>query len=104
MEDVKPGSWAELGSLYVDDLIVEVDGDTVHRESPQEAHDRITMMTRILAILKEITGAEAVPYLEGTHPVLNIAHNALLKAVHGAQVFICGRLEAPRAGGATQTS
>lgn len=25
-------------------MIVEVDGDTVHRESPQEAHDRVTML------------------------------------------------------------
>jgi len=29
VEDVKPGSWAELGSLYLDDLIVEVDGQPV---------------------------------------------------------------------------
>ena len=29
VEDVKSGSWAELGSLYVDDLIVEVDGQPV---------------------------------------------------------------------------
>jgi len=29
IEDVKSGSWAELGSLYVDDLIVEVDGQPV---------------------------------------------------------------------------
>lgn len=26
-------------------LVVEVDGDTVHRESPREAHDRLTMLT-----------------------------------------------------------
>ncbi|HWQ92299.1 MAG TPA: PDZ domain-containing protein, partial [Clostridia bacterium] len=29
VEDVRPGSWAELASLYVDDLIVEVDGQPV---------------------------------------------------------------------------
>ncbi len=29
VEDVKSGSWAELGALYVDDLIVEVDGQPV---------------------------------------------------------------------------
>jgi serine protease Do len=29
VEDVKPGSWAELGSLYLEDLIVEVDGQPV---------------------------------------------------------------------------
>ncbi len=29
VDDVKSGSWAELGSLYVDDLIVEVDGQPV---------------------------------------------------------------------------
>jgi len=29
VEDVKPGSWAELGSLYVGDLVLEVDGQPV---------------------------------------------------------------------------
>jgi serine protease Do len=29
VEEVKSGSWAELGSLYVSDLIVSVDGDTI---------------------------------------------------------------------------
>ena len=29
VEDVKSGSWAELGSLYVGDLILEVDGEVV---------------------------------------------------------------------------
>ena len=29
VEDVKSGSWAELGSLYIGDLIVEVDGQPV---------------------------------------------------------------------------
>jgi S1-C subfamily serine protease len=29
VEDVKSGSWAELGSLYVGDLILEVDGESV---------------------------------------------------------------------------
>lgn len=29
VEDVKSGSWAELGSLYIDDLIVEVDGHPI---------------------------------------------------------------------------
>jgi len=29
VEDVKSGSWAELGALYVGDLIVEVDGQPV---------------------------------------------------------------------------
>jgi serine protease Do len=29
VEDIKPGGWAELGSLYVDDLVVEVDGQPV---------------------------------------------------------------------------
>jgi serine protease Do len=29
VEDVKSGSWAELGSLYVDDLLVEVDGHPI---------------------------------------------------------------------------
>ena len=30
VEDVKPGSWAELGALYVDDLILEVNGRPIN--------------------------------------------------------------------------
>jgi S1-C subfamily serine protease len=30
VEEVKPGSWAELGSLYVGDLILEMDGQPVN--------------------------------------------------------------------------
>jgi serine protease Do len=29
VEEIKPGSWAELGSLYVDDVILEVNGQSV---------------------------------------------------------------------------
>jgi S1-C subfamily serine protease len=29
VEEVKPGGWAELGSLYVGDLILEMDGQAV---------------------------------------------------------------------------
>jgi len=29
VEEVKPGSWAELGSLYVGDLILEIEGQPV---------------------------------------------------------------------------
>src|SRR5262249_5916855 len=30
VEEVKPGSWAELGSLYANDLIVEINGQPVN--------------------------------------------------------------------------
>ncbi len=45
IEEVKPGSWAELGSLYVDDLLVEVDGKPVDdvtalKTAMQEIADR----------------------------------------------------------------
>jgi S1-C subfamily serine protease len=29
VEEIKPGSWAELGSLYVGDLILEIEGQPV---------------------------------------------------------------------------
>jgi len=38
----------EVDFLIIKDgitLVVEVDGDTVHRESPREAHERLTMLT-----------------------------------------------------------
>ena len=50
VEDVKSGSWAELGSLYVGDLIVEVDGqpvtgvDSLRREMDKAAADKVSVV------------------------------------------------------------
>jgi serine protease Do len=61
VEDVKSGSWAELGSLYVDDLILEVDGQPV---TDVEALKRI--MTEIA---KNKTPAVVIKVLRGIHTV-----------------------------------
>jgi S1-C subfamily serine protease len=56
--DVKRGGWAELGSLYVDDLIVQVDGrpvpdvDALRREMESAAAARQTPV--ILKVLRGI--------------------------------------------------
>lgn len=39
-------------------MIAEVDGDTVHRESPQEAHDRVTMLLHEGAHIERVNAAE----------------------------------------------
>ncbi len=39
-------------------MSVEVDGDTVHRESPQEAHDRMTMLTHEGVHLERVNANE----------------------------------------------
>jgi hypothetical protein len=39
-------------------LLVEVDGDTVHRESPQEAHERLTMLLHEGVHLERVKAAE----------------------------------------------
>lgn len=39
-------------------LIVEVDGDTVHRETPAEAHDRTTMLAYEGALVERVNASE----------------------------------------------
>jgi hypothetical protein len=39
-------------------LIVEVDGDTVHRETPLDAHNRTTMMGREGAVIERVNASE----------------------------------------------
>jgi len=39
-------------------MIVEVDGDTVHRESPQEAHDRTTVLLHEGAHIERVNAKE----------------------------------------------
>jgi len=64
VEEVKSGSWAELGSLYVGDLILEVDGepmanvDTLRRTLEQISAQRSTVV-----IMKVLRGIHTL-YLE----------------------------------------
>jgi serine protease Do len=64
VEDVKSGSWAELGSLYVDDLIVEVDGQPVKDvDSLKKIMTEIADNKKPSVILKVLRGIHTV-YLE----------------------------------------
>jgi serine protease Do len=64
VEDVKSGSWAELGSLYVDDLIVEVDGQPVKEvESLKKIMTEIAETKRPAVVIKVLRGIHTA-YLE----------------------------------------
>ncbi len=62
--DVKRGSWAELGSLFVDDLIVEVDGRAVSDvETLRREMERVTAARQTPVIMKVVRGVHT-KYLE----------------------------------------
>jgi hypothetical protein len=51
----------EVDFLIIKDgitLVVEVDGDTVHRESPREAHERLTMLTHEGVHVERVNAAD----------------------------------------------
>jgi serine protease Do len=57
IEEVKPGSWAELGSLYTDDLVVEVDGQPVNDvDSLKKIMDRIATDKKTFVVMKVLRG------------------------------------------------
>jgi len=57
VEDVKSGSWAELGSLYVGDLIVEVEGRPITDvDSLKSAMADVTREKKPFVILKVLRG------------------------------------------------
>ena len=57
VEEVKPGSWAELGSLYSDDLIVEVDGQPVDDvESLKTIMEQISRDKKPVVVMKVVRG------------------------------------------------
>jgi serine protease Do len=57
IEEVKPGSWAELGSLYTDDLVVEIDGQPVNDvESLKKIMDRIAVDKKTFVVIKVLRG------------------------------------------------
>jgi serine protease Do len=57
VEDVKPGSWAELGSLYVDDLIVEIDGQpTADVGALKQIMENIAREKKTFVVIKVLRG------------------------------------------------
>ena len=64
VEDVKPGSWAELGSLYVGDLILEVEGQPVETvDALRQKLEQIAAEKKNAVIVKVIRGIHTL-YLE----------------------------------------
>jgi serine protease Do len=64
MEDVKSGSWAELGSLSVDDLIIEVDGQPIKDiDSLRPIMQRIAQEQKPYVVIKVLRGIHTA-YLE----------------------------------------
>jgi S1-C subfamily serine protease len=64
VEDVKSGSWAELGSLSVDDLILEVDGQPVKDvDSLKKIMTDIAQNKRSFVVVKVMRGIHTA-YLE----------------------------------------
>ena len=57
VEDVKSGSWAELGSLYVGDLILEVDGESVENvDALRSKLEQIAVRKEDVVIVKVLRG------------------------------------------------
>jgi len=64
VEDVKPGSWAELGSLNVGDLILEVDGQSVENvESLRQRMEGVSTGKKPTVTVKVLRGVHTA-YLE----------------------------------------
>jgi len=64
VDEVKPGSWAELANLYAGDLIVEVDGQTVGNvDDLRQAMEKIAATKKPMVVMKVLRGIHSV-YLE----------------------------------------
>jgi serine protease Do len=64
VEEVKSGSWAELGSLYGDDLIIEVDGQPVQDvDSLRKIMEEIAANKKAVVVIKVLRGIHTA-YLE----------------------------------------
>lgn len=64
IEDVKAGSWAELGSLYVGDLILEVDGQPVNNvDALRRKMEEIATGKKSVVMMKVLRGIHT-SYLE----------------------------------------
>lgn len=64
VEDVKSGSWAELGSLYEGDLILEIDGQTIRNvDELRPAMEKIAAAKKRFVVMKVLRGIHS-KYLE----------------------------------------
>ena len=64
VDEVKPGSWAELANLYAGDLIVEVDGQTVGNvDDLRQAMEKIAASKKAAVVMKVMRGIHSA-YLE----------------------------------------
>jgi serine protease Do len=64
VEDVKSGSWAELGSLYVGDLIVELDGETIENvDVLRRRMENVAAKKKSVVVMKVMRGIHSL-YLE----------------------------------------
>jgi serine protease Do len=64
IEEVKPGSWAELANLYVGDLVVEVDGQAVADvDGLRQAMEKIATAKEARVVMKVTRGIHSA-YLE----------------------------------------
>ena len=64
VEDVKSGSWAELGSLYVGDLITEVDGRAIDNvDGLRRQMEQIASAKKSVVVIKVLRGIHTL-YLE----------------------------------------
>jgi serine protease Do len=64
VEEVKSGSWAELGSLYVGDLVLEVDGASVENvDALRRRLDQIAAERKTVVVMKVLRGIHTF-YLE----------------------------------------
>jgi serine protease Do len=64
VDEVKPGSWAELANLYAGDLVVEVDGHPVGNvDELRQAMDKIAAARKPAVVMKVVRGIHSA-YLE----------------------------------------
>jgi serine protease Do len=64
VEEVKPGSWAELANLYAGDLVVEVDGQPVGNvDALHQAMDKVAAARKPAVVMKVMRGIHSA-YLE----------------------------------------
>ena len=64
VDDVKSGSWAELGTLYTGDVIVEVDGQPIRNvDELRPAMEQIAKAKKRFVVMKVLRGIHT-RYLE----------------------------------------
>jgi len=57
VEEIKPGSWAELGTLYVGDLVLEIDGETVDSvDTVRRGMEKIAASKKPVVTMKVLRG------------------------------------------------